>query len=122
MADSDVMEIQHGELDLLQRLLSERFGDTSVAIRPLAPVLQEDEAQPVESDSARPPSTAFPLFASRPKPSVRESKDATSSIENKDSKSKKRKRAMEANAANLPLVRLVSPEPIYAGPGRGRIL
>lgn len=117
-------ERQH-ELELLQRLLSERFGDSSSTVT--SAVQWSTAADAKHNDDAnieQPPSAAvFRLFAIPSSGSVGES-DTLDDIEGKHGKSKKRKRLAGADdddhASLLPLIRLVSPERVYEGPGRGR--
>ena len=124
MAEMQEDRDEQMDLELLQRLLSERFADS----------VESDTSVPLAMDSPAPAPTivepplytsAFPLFAPRLRPVLsatsKETSDVTSTVEAKTKKTKKRKRADETDI-DLPLVRLVSPEPVYEGPGRGRIL
>lgn len=123
-SDASSDDCDHVEqLELLQRLLSERFGDrTSFEARSHSPATSRDAAATSRDEDATAP-TPFPLFSSSywaaPGACPSEGKHAPSEEQPKESK--KRKRDAEATF-ELPLVRLVSPEPVYHGPGRGRIL
>jgi hypothetical protein len=122
MAEMQETRDEQMELELLQRLLSERFGD-SVESETSVPLALNSPAPTIIEPS--PYASAFPLFAPRLRPVVsatsKGSSDVTSTVEANNKKTKKRKRADETDIG-LPLVRLVSPEPVYEGPGRGRIL